>query len=165
MNNKSDYANFLNRYNNTEGRFIKANGKVDYLQAMNKDWNFRTTLSWQQANRHLDGSEKFNIGGVYGVRGYSSGDGSGDQGLLSRTELTYQTKVKGLSVNAFYDIGGVGNKGKSINTMQSYGIGLNYQKTNDFFASLIYARKIGFNENISSDKGKSKIWFMVGNVF
>ena len=165
LNNKSDYANFLNKYNHTEGSFIKANGKVDYIEPLNKDWHFRSTLSWQQANRHLDGSEKFNIGGVYGVRGYSSGDGSGDQGILSRTELIYQTKLKGLSVNAFYDIGGVGNKGKSLNTMQSYGIGLNYQKTNDFFASFIYARKIGFNENVSSDKGKSKIWFMVGKVF
>lgn len=163
--NQSKYANLLNNYNNTEGIYTKLNGKVDYLQSMNKNWNFRTTFSWQQADKHLDSSEKMNIGGVYGVRGYSSGSASGDQGLLSRTELIYQTKVKGLSAKFFYDIGSIGNKGNHLNTLQSYGIGLDYQKTNDFFAQLIYARKIGFNENVSSDKDKSKLWVMVGKIF
>ena len=165
LSNDSAYANRLNTYTKTEGNFIKFNGKIDYLQALNKHWNFHTTLSWQQANKFLDGSEKMNIGGINGVRAYSSGDGSGDKGILSRTELIYQTKIKGLSLNAFFDIGSVGNKSKSLNTIKGYGVGVNYQKPNDYFIQFTYARKIGFNENVSSDKDKGKIWFIVGKVF
>ena len=165
LGNDSEYAKYLNTFNRTEGNFLKFNGKVDYLQGLSKKWQFHTTLSWQIANKSLDSSEKMFLGGFNGVRAYSSGDGSGDKGYLSRTELIYQTDVKGLSLNAFFDMGASGNKSKSLNTMRGYGVGINYSKSNDFFVQLSYARKIGFNENVSSDKGKGKIWFLCGKVF
>jgi hemolysin activation/secretion protein len=47
-------------------------------------------LSAQWANRNLDSSEDFGLGGPNGVRAYPPGEGFGDEGKLAQLELRYR---------------------------------------------------------------------------
>ncbi|MBP8148562.1 MAG: ShlB/FhaC/HecB family hemolysin secretion/activation protein [Limnohabitans sp.] len=63
-------------------------------------------LRGQWANRNLDGYNQITLGGVNGVRAYTSADGTGDRGLLGTLELT-QSLPADATLSVFYDIGQV----------------------------------------------------------
>ena len=46
--------------------------------------------SMQLANKNLDSSEKFTLGGIGGVRAYPSGEASGDEGRKISFDLKYK---------------------------------------------------------------------------
>jgi hemolysin activation/secretion protein len=62
------------------------------------------TLSGQWAGNNLNSSEKYSLGGVYGVRAYPQGEASGDMGSTLKLELTHNfiSQVRGV---LFYDYG------------------------------------------------------------
>jgi hemolysin activation/secretion protein len=64
-----------------------------------------TRLVAQWANRNLDSSERFGLGGTQGIRAYPSGEGYGDEGALLQTEVRYN--VGALTPYGFYDAGRV----------------------------------------------------------
>jgi hemolysin activation/secretion protein len=64
-------------------------------------------LRGQWADRNLDGYNQITLGGVNGVRAYTSADGTGDRGVLGSLELT-QALPWNSSIALFYDIGQVG---------------------------------------------------------
>lgn len=63
-------------------------------------------LRGQWANRNLDGYNQITLGGVNGVRAYTSADGTGDRGMLGTLELT-QSLPADATLSVFYDIGQV----------------------------------------------------------
>lgn len=63
-------------------------------------------LRGQWANRNLDGYNQITLGGVNGVRAYTSADGTGDRGVLGTLELS-QSLPWDATVSAFYDLGQV----------------------------------------------------------
>ncbi|MDF0605675.1 ShlB/FhaC/HecB family hemolysin secretion/activation protein [Neisseriaceae bacterium TC5R-5] len=89
--NISDYSTYLSdsRTARTQGSFSKVNLTALRLQALTPKLSLYTQLSAQWASKNLDSSEKFSLGGVYGVRAYASGEASGDQGWLANMELRY----------------------------------------------------------------------------
>ncbi|WP_114195197.1 ShlB/FhaC/HecB family hemolysin secretion/activation protein [Edaphovirga cremea] len=90
----------------TEGNFSKFNLSALRLQALSERWSFYTQLSSQLASKNLDSSEKFSLGGVNGVRAYTSGDTSGDQGWMVNFELRYAI-TPAWQWKTFYDYGAV----------------------------------------------------------
>jgi len=90
----------------TAGRYSKVTLNVSRLQAITTRTSLSVSLNAQAASKNLDSSEKFVIGGIYGVRGYPQGEGSGDTGWLANAELRHQVR-QGLQVSAFYDAGRV----------------------------------------------------------
>lgn len=58
-------------------------------QRLPGDFTLSLALTGQWANKNLDASEKFMLGGAWGVRAYPQGDGSGDEGHLLNLELRY----------------------------------------------------------------------------
>lgn len=163
---RTDTARELAELNGSNGRFFRSQLVLDYRKLFNKYFEFHTNINIQNASRGLNSSEQLQLGGANGVRGYADGDGAGDEGYLSKTELIWHTKVPGLSFNTFFDIGGVGYKqDHDIHTIRSWGIGVNYTKPNEYFVRLDYARKIGNNLQIASDDKKQRIWFMIGTIF
>lgn len=105
----SDYANYLNNYNKTEGRWSKGVFDGSYIQQLDKSGSLDLylRLQGQKASRNLDSSEKLFLGGANGVRAYPQGEGSGDEGFLANAELRYHTKIKGLTLSAYLDGGHV----------------------------------------------------------
>ena len=71
------------------------------------DWNYRIKASGQLANRALDGSEQFYLGGINGVRAYGASDGYGDLGYLATAEIRRATGIEGLEAAVFIDSGAV----------------------------------------------------------
>ena len=63
----------------------------------------RITAQW--ASKNLDSSERFGLGGVYGVRAYPTGEGYGDEGALLQLEARY--RVGTFTPYALYDAGRV----------------------------------------------------------
>ncbi|UWZ78234.1 ShlB/FhaC/HecB family hemolysin secretion/activation protein [Geoalkalibacter halelectricus] len=88
-----------------QGNFHKVNIDVARLQQLTDSWTFFARVSGQKSDSNLDSSEDFGVGGVYGVRAYPSGEGYGDQGILTQMELRY--RIQRVSPYLFYDFGHV----------------------------------------------------------
>ena len=73
----------------TQGSFNKANLDVARIQKITESVSLYGRYSGQWAGKNLDPSEKFDLGGFYGVRAYPMGEGMGDTGWLTQIELRY----------------------------------------------------------------------------
>ncbi|MBQ7631126.1 MAG: ShlB/FhaC/HecB family hemolysin secretion/activation protein [Selenomonadaceae bacterium] len=163
---RTDAARDISELNDSDGRFFKAQAMLDYRKLFSPYCEFHTNIMWQSASRGLNSAEQIQIGGANGVRGYADGDGAGDEGYLTRSELIWHTKDPRLSFSVFLDVGGAGNKvDHDIKTIKSWGIEANFAQPNDYFIKLDYARKIGNNLQVASDDKRNRFWFMVGKIF
>ena len=85
-------------------------------------------------------------------------------------ELRYHTKVPGLVLSTYFDIGHVKYMHDGTipggTTLKGWGIGVTWSRPNDFFARFDYARRIGLADNATDDaKSKQRMWFQVGKVW
>lgn len=90
--------------NNTRGAFDRFNLDLARLQSLPSNLNLYVRGSVQWANKNLDSSEGFGIGGIAGVRAYPTGEGYGNVGWVTQTELRYNWSAY-LSPYVFYDVG------------------------------------------------------------
>ncbi|WP_254640402.1 ShlB/FhaC/HecB family hemolysin secretion/activation protein [Burkholderia sp. GbtcB21] len=113
------------------GSFAKLNVSALRVQALGRRLELYTQFSAQLASRNLDESEKFSLGGPYGVRAYALGAGSGDQGWQASAELRYLV-APGWQVSTFVDAGRVqGDKHpwtreRNMQHMQAGGVGASW---------------------------------------
>lgn len=127
------------------------------------DWNFRISASGQLANRSLDGSEQFYLGGMNGVRAYGASDGYGDSGYLMSGEIRRATGIPYLEAAAFIDWGGaVDRNSKTWDHLAGWGLGLRYQKDNDWYIQLDWSRKIHGRFDFTEPKNHdSRFWVQI----
>lgn len=115
----------------------------------------------QWASRNLDSHNQFTLGGVNGVRAYTSVDGVGDHGVLASLELT-QTLSPVLSVTAFYDGGQVQKQADpvattSLNRYSLQGAGLQLQgRYYQLHYILTLAKGLGGYSDWSTNNGESE---------
>ena len=130
-------------------------------------WNYRVRFQGQLANRALDGSEQFYLGGMNGVRAYGNNDGYGDAGWLGSVEIRRQTGVEGLEAAAFIDEGYGNNKEAGYSEhLSGWGLGLRYSKPNDWYVQLDWARKIDGRRDWSEPTDHDdRWWFQVYKMF
>lgn len=153
-----------------EGSFNKGTGELTLVQTFDKKWDILLKASAQMAGKDLDSSEEMYLGGAMGVRAYPQGEGSGDSGALGTAELRYHTDIPGLTLSTYFDAGRIRAKGNNAalrnTTLKGWGLGVTYTKTNDYFARLDYARRIGLGDNVSEDaKAKGRLWFILGKIW
>lgn len=116
----------------SNGRFHKVNLDVVRLQSLPAGFNLIAHLSWQQANKNLDSSEKLSLGGASGVRAYPSGEATGDEGGLVQLELRYDAGA--YTPYAFMDAGRITVNAKPVvagdnrRSLSGGGLGLRYQR-------------------------------------
>ena len=119
-------------YYKTSGRFHKVNLDVVRLQALPAGFSLMAHLSWQQADKNLDSSEKLSLGGASGVRAYPSGEATGDEGGLAQLELRYG--AGDFAPYAFMDAGRITVNAKPApasdnrRSLRGSGLGLRYQR-------------------------------------
>ncbi|MDJ1157024.1 ShlB/FhaC/HecB family hemolysin secretion/activation protein [Chelatococcus sp. SYSU_G07232] len=77
----------------TQGAFQRVNASLSRLQDLPGDFSLFGLLYGQWANKNLDSSEDFALGGPYGLRGWPVGEGRGDMGVLGTLELRYDAPV------------------------------------------------------------------------
>ena len=145
----------------TDGAYSKVNYSASRLQRIDDAWSFYAGISGQSANKNLDSSEKFVLGGL-GVRAYPQGEASGDSGVLVNLEARYTVPgfdFGAMQVLGFIDTGSitlhkttwagwqpVGVPGFPNNySLSGAGIGLNIFKDNDFSIRSSLAWKMGSN--------------------
>ncbi len=98
---------------NTRGRFEKWNLDIARVQATRfPNLLLFGRVSSQWANKNMDSSEGFTLGGANGVRAYPNGEGNGDAGWLAQFEVRYT--VGSYSPYIFHDAGKV-----TLNTRNS----------------------------------------------
>lgn len=115
----------------TNGGYTRLAYTLSRLQTLSAADSLWLSLSGQVANKNLDSSEKFALGGSSGVRAYPQGEGSGDDGYLVSAELRHNFS-DALQATLFYDIGGIrinqtpfGAATTNNRTLSGAGIGLN----------------------------------------
>ena len=90
--------------NGALGEFSKFNLNFNRFQRLSDQNVLQVNLSSQYAFKNLDSSEKFTLGGPYGIRAYPTSEGQGDHGLMANIELKhgFTDKLEGM---VFYDWG------------------------------------------------------------
>ncbi len=143
-----------------QGAYTKTAFSLARLQRLPGNWSLYATLTGQLADRNLDSSEKFLLGGASGIRAYPSGEGSGDEGWLTNLELRYDVPGSAgtWQLLAFYDTGGItqhkttwtgwdaGNPGQPNRyRLSGAGFGIHLAKSGSYFIGASYAWKLGSN--------------------
>ena len=174
----SDWARMV--YKNNQGRYTKVELNATAVQRLGNSADVLIKGSAQLASHNLDGSERMYLGGANGVRAYPQGEGSGDEGIMGTVETRFYTKVPGLVFSTYFDAGYVrynhdGTLYKNFTTdgewaegitLKGWGVALSYNKPNDWFARLDYARRIGGDPNLSEKaKASGRVWFMLGKIW
>ena len=130
--------------------FTKLHYSLNRQQAITDKISIYAALSGQAAKDNLDSSEKFYLGGAYGVRAYPSSEGGGDDGRLFNLEMRARLQ-QNLNLASFYDVGHISDKltGAGLNGYSLKGYGLSTDWTADFGLNLkaTWARRIGNNPN------------------
>lgn len=90
----------------TKGSFEKLAFNISRNQTLPdlKNTNWLISVDGQTANKNLNSSEQMSLGGPYAVRAYPTGQGSGSQGVILKTELQYPYD-KNFTFGPFLDVG------------------------------------------------------------
>lgn len=160
------YGNLSGGGKSLEGDYHKLTSDLLHVIYDGKT-NYRVQLSGQIANRNLDGSEMFYLGGMNGVRAYGASEGSGDIGFTATAEVRRQTGIKGLEAAAFIDTGAVKSHNAAlIEHLSGWGVGLRYNLDNSWHAQLDYARKINAQKDRVEPRDHSgHMWFQLYKMF
>jgi len=145
----------------------------------------RTTLnlSWSSkyAFDNLDTSEKFYLGGPYGVRAYPVGEAGGDSGHLLNADLRYQLPVPAswgkMLLGCFYDAGYImlnherfsgdvsSATGRNSYWLEGAGVNLNWVIAEKYVIECTWAHTIGDNSgrsvigmNADGKSDSSRFW-------
>jgi len=97
---------------NTEGLFGRINMNLNRLQSLMTGSTFLyLSLDGQVAFNNLDSTEKYSLGGPYGVRAYPTGEASGDDGFQTTVEIRQNLSflkeiiIGDVQLAGFYDFG------------------------------------------------------------
>ena len=145
----------------TDGGWNKTNLSAVRLQHVTDRLTLYVAFNGQYAPHNLDTSEKFSLGGVYGVRAYPQSEAIGDHGYLLNAELRWAIPADlpgSLQLAGFIDHGGIrqhantwqnwsANPGMNNHyTLSGAGAWLGYTDINNFSLRATLAFKIGSNE-------------------
>ena len=169
----------------TQGRFNapadtpdtgRVNGRFQYLsmdvarvQRLTQQLSLYARVNAQKAFDNLDGSESFLISGAYGVRGYPSGEGTGDEGMLGQLELRY-TQDR-LQPYVFLDVGRVRLEhtmtapGKSHRSLSGTGVGVRFQHQAWSMDAQLARRLVGGVPQTDPRDEAWRLWLMVSYAF
>lgn len=146
----------------TEGGFLKATFDASALRALPAQWSLMARAAGQWADKNLDSSEKFTLGGPQGVRAWPLGDSPGDTGWLLQLELRAPT-WQGIEPYAFADAGQVRiNRlpylaGPNRRRIDGAGLGLRVRRAR-WSLDLAVARRGTPPEPASADPGRTQAW-------
>lgn len=164
----------------TQGVYNKLNLSLSRLQRLSTTQSLWLSLQRQMANRNLDSSEKFTLGGSQGVRAYPSAEGTGDHGWLFTMESRQVVSPQWQWV-AFIDYGQirvnhenyVGYNGPDNVDLKGAGLSASYSVPGVAVARLTWSRRMGENPLANAKTGldtdgsfiKHRLWLTVSGFF
>jgi hemolysin activation/secretion protein len=90
----------------SNGSYGKFSWSLSRLQRISDQAQVWFILTGQQANKNLDSSEKFSLGGPTSIRAYPTGEASGDEGYRGTVEVRHSL-AQSVQGSVFYDFGSV----------------------------------------------------------
>jgi hemolysin activation/secretion protein len=163
----------------TNGDYDKYTLQFLRLQRGTERLTFQFLLNAQAAGKNLDGGEKISLGGPTGIRGYPSGEGSGDYGYRLAGDAKYvfatATKIGDIAGSIFYDYGKITQYEDpsailmtTPNTfhLASWGLALDAYAAGKYGVKVGWAKAIGSNPVANSGKNSdgltnmSRFWLM-----
>jgi len=157
----------------TAGPFNKVKYFFSRDQDIGRGFSFYTSVNGQWANKNLDSSEKFYLGGIYGVRAYPSNEAGGALGQLANLEIRSRWG-QFHTLSAFYDYGRVlinplndysGALALNRYALRGYGFSYAYSTSDGATIKATLARRIGNNPNpttVGNDQDgsmvKNRLW-------
>ena len=165
-----DFSGPLPDLAKTNGRFSRINADVVRLQRVFDHLSVYARMNAQRAGENLDSSESFSLGGPYSVRAYATGEGTGDEGLLTQLELRYQASSK-LAPFVFYDRGQVRlehkptNAGKNTRTLAGAGVGVRYNHGPLSLETLLAHQLVGGDPQTDPRDGAFIAWLILSYAF
>ncbi len=142
----------------TAGNYARLRLNASRHQNIIENLTLLVTASSQFANKNLDSSEKFYLGGPSGVRAYPNSEGGGSEGYSLSLELR-QRLPEGFLASVFYDWGQVkqnyknaaadGTPLSSLNqfNLSGYGVSIAWEGPYRSNVRASVARRVGQNPN------------------
>ena len=161
----------------TDGSFTKFDYSVSRLQQLNPTNAFYFGFSGQLANKNLDTSEQFYLGGPNTVRGYDVGVVSGAEGNLATIEFRHDLTLSMLpgpwQASAFVDSGRIEAyktvffPGPNTARLNSAGVGLHWTASHDWLVSTSIATPIGNRPELAGPhvNTSTRFWLQVQKGF
>ena len=161
-----DFQRIIAATTQSEGQFAKLRYGLSRQQNLPQNFSLYANLRGQIASKNLDSSERFYLGGPFGVRAYPNNEGGGSQGNLLSLELRYRV-IDPVQIAAFYDVGNVRvNKFNNIvgaaqpnnGTLQGAGLSVSWTGPYNILVNATWATRIGSNpfaNNLGRDQDGS----------
>lgn len=171
------YARWMAGDPDTNGDYSKIRGHIERHQNINERSYLLLSAYGQYAFTPLDSSEHFSLGGPYGVKAYPTSEGSGDSGYITRAEYRWLIPLEAhdqqLQLAFYAEHGGVwidrngGDSGtKNHRNLQGAGIGIIWQRWQDWFIRADYAWKLGAEDPVSdTSHNNGRFWIRGGFYF
>ena len=153
----------------THGRFNKVNVDLARIQFLPAGMTGFGRVSVQSANKNLDSSERFVLGGPTGVRAYPVGEGSGDKGWLAQVELRYA--IGALNPYVFYDAGSVKVNARPLapginqRSISGGGVGVRYEAGSVSLDLALAWRNEGGKPLTDTKDNNPQAWFSASYKF
>lgn len=153
----------------THGGYNLGRISLARLHRLSNKFSLFARVRGQWTDDNLDGSEKFGLGGAYGVRAYPQGEAQGDEGWLANLELRYAL-LQQLQLSAFLDHGRVrlnketwddGDNHRNLSAMGVAGAWYSGQWRVDAHA----AWPVGNAQPLSDKHKEPRCWLQVAWVF
>ncbi len=149
----------------TAGGYSKVAYGVERLQALPAGFSLNLQWRGQWTNDNLDSSEKFSLGGPYGVRAYATAEAMGDRGWLGSVELRYAV-TSWLVASVFHDHGAVTVNAHSYldssNSMHRKGSGLGLTGNYSDFDWRAYVAWRDGEEGAAEPDKTPRFWLQAG---
>ena len=142
----------------TNGTFTRLRYSLARDQGLGRGFSVFAAVNGQTADKNLDSSEKFYLGGSNGVRAYPASEGSGYQGFVLNLEARWKPTAD-WQLAALYDYGYVtvnhDNSYSGASTLneyalKGYGLSAAWRGQHKQTLALTWARRIGDNANATT---------------
>ncbi len=139
----------------TAGHYTKLRYVISRQQTITDELSFYAVLTGQLANKNLDSSERFYLGGAGGVRAYPTNEGGGAEGTLVNLEVRWRLP-EGFNLVGFYDDGHItinpnnsfaGAAALNGYSLKGAGLSLVWQSGGGPSFKVTWAHRIGDNPN------------------
>ncbi len=158
----------------TAGHYEKWNGTFYYIKELPGPWSLSLSGQAQRAGKNLDSSEKFALGGPFGVRAYPQGEAPGDEGILLSAEVRYLMQpVFGATpaISAFIDQGEIKiNRnpfatGSNTRHLGGAGVGLTFAKAGDYSLRWLWSWKTTSSPATADNDRNGRGWVQLVKSF
>lgn len=158
----------------TNGGFSKIGYAVSRLQPIAGPLSGFVALAGQRAGKNLDSSEKFLVGGPFGVRAYPVGEAASDDAFVITGELRYripQAPIDGLELAAHLDHGqghlnhNAFAPGANVRVLSGAGLGVNVASNSGWLLRAAWSWRLSGQPATSDTPRSGRGWLQLAKFF